>query len=90
MRSRAAFISPQIAFAVPTLTCNITACGRPVIEMGAVRHADGEILVRCEDGLAGTAGRSVCSRPYASASGAKSVPALKKSRSMPRERSAAR
>ncbi len=32
--SRAAFMMPQMPLAVPTETCSITACGRPVASAG--------------------------------------------------------
>ncbi len=90
MRSRAAFISPQIVFAVPTLTCTITACARPVTRWApcAMPMARFSCVARIGSGNGGAFDSSP--RAYASTSGAKSVPALKNNRSIPRARSAER
>jgi hypothetical protein len=86
---RAAFMMPPIAFAAPTITWTITACGRPVTIANPCAIATAGTSCGTVNGRG--AGCPVASR-FAKASmiGAKSVPALAKKYSTPREASSSR
>ena len=86
---RAAVMMPQAAFAVPTVTWTITACGRPVASQAPCA------MPTATDSCGTTMGRgarlpSASRRAKASTSVAKSVPALARKKSTPRSSSRSR
>src|SRR5262245_45163087 len=82
MRSRAALASRLMVLAVPTLTCTITACVRPVIRLAACDMP----TARLSCGPRMDRGTPVCrmlARAKPSTMGGKSVPGLAKKNAMP-------